>query len=647
VPAEDNYVPAVAIVPSEAAVTIRPSRLRRTAVRARRLLPSGRLWRREDWEIRHRGLSALALLAVVAVAAAAGIAGRPVAAVVIAASGWLVGGAYVDTFGARSRTLLVTLSLLVSSDALPVIARGSSLAWLAPVVAAAVIGVYQSLTALLVTVLAAVAVATWELLEPPVFGGHSTLAAAGHGSIFVAAVLAVSVTQVVAWKLAERQELLDPLTGLPNRTSFMATVRSRLSRTDRTVAVLFIDLDNFKEINDTGGHHAGDQALLHAAGKMADAVRVTDVVARLGGDEFAILVDGSAEDAAQVGERLAESLRSPMVVDGREIFISASIGAVDAMAVASRDATDLIRAADLAMYLAKSGGKGRVVTYSAEVDDIVQDRSVLAADLQLALERREFEVVYQPLFRGDGEIMSGVEALLRWNHPKRGTLTAEQFIRLAETTGEIKRIGPWVLRTATAQVAQWQRTMRGCRDLELAVNLSTAQLRDPQLVGYVTSALNHSGLPAGCVLFEVTESTLLSDLDLAHRQLDAVRTLGARVAIDDFGTGFSSLSYLARLPADQVKIDRSFVVDLVPGSPAIAVVGTIVRLARELGLDVFAEGVELTTQQEILSQLGCTSSQGFLYSSPLAAGAFEVFADGLGATADVLTLRPERTENAS
>jgi EAL domain-containing protein (putative c-di-GMP-specific phosphodiesterase class I) len=280
------------------------------------------------------------------------------------------------------------------------------------------------------------------------------------------------------------------------------------------------------------------------------------------------------------------------------------------------------------MYLAKSSGKNRVITYTAGVDKSVRDRAEMLGELHQALAGDQFEIYYQPVFVEGGERMCGVEALLRWQHPTRGLVSPAEFIPLAEESGEIKSIGAWVLRTAAAQVAAWQREIAGCEQLELAVNLSPAQLRDPKLLPTVAAALHQSGLAAGCLILEVTESMLLFDLDLAHRQLDTVRTMGAQVAIDDFGTGYSSLSYLAQLPADQVKIDRSFVQDLSPGSTALALTRTILDMARALDLDVQAEGVELVEQQEILTELGCPRSQGFLFSRPLPAADFADFARG-------------------
>jgi diguanylate cyclase (GGDEF)-like protein len=461
-----------------------------------------------------------------------------------------------------------------------------------------------------------------------VFGGaeqyqHPITWALIHGAF----ILAASVTHMIAWKSTEQQELRDPLTQLPNRSSFVDSLRTRLEATDEPVAVLFVDIDNFKTINDSSGHHVGDGALFHLAQTMAGFLRGDDVVARMGGDEFAVLFPGTAAEGTEAAERLVRALQRPWRADGREVFVTASIGVADTVLARSRDAEDLLRDAGLAMNLAKSSGKNRVVTYTEGIDTVVRERAELARDLRQALALDQLRIHYQPVVRAPAGTLCGVEALLRWEHPEKGLVLPAQFIPLAEESGTIKEIGAWVLRTAAAQVATWQRELPGCEQLELAVNLSPAQLRDPVLLDTVSVALHDSGLAPGCLMLEVTESMLLADLDLARRQLDAARTMGAQVAIDDFGTGYSSLSYLARLPADQVKIDRSFVRELSPQSAAsIALVRSIVQMARALDLDVQAEGVEEPGQQEILNEIGCPRSQGYLFSRPLSAEAFEEFA---------------------
>ena len=274
------------------------------------------------------------------------------------------------------------------------------------------------------------------------------------------------------------------------------------------------------------------------------------------------------------------------------------------------------------MYLAKSSGRNRFVTYTAGVDQTVRQRAELATDVRYAREAGELELHYQPVVLGSDGSLIGVEALLRWHHPVRGLVPPMEFIPLAEETGDIRAIGAWVLRTAAAQVAEWQRTLDGCEGLHLAVNLSPVQMRGDDLVDMVTTILHAAGLKAECLTLEVTESMLLLNLEAARRQLGALRALGVRVAIDDFGTGYSSLSYLSTLPADIVKIDRSFVKDLETGANSSVLVRAVVDMATALNLDIVAEGVEEVPQQIALNQLGCPHSQGYLFSPALPAAEF-------------------------
>jgi len=349
----------------------------------------------------------------------------------------------------------------------------------------------------------------------------------------------------------------------------------------------------------------------------APADRDGDHVARLGDDEFAILVHGHAAVASTPAARLLSRPESPFVAGGREILVQASVGVVDNDLARSLQPEDLLRDADLATCLAKSSGKNRVVTYTAGVDRIVRERAELASDLHQALSGGQFAVHYQPVIAGTDGRLVGVEALLRWNHPTRGLVPPMEFIPLAEETGEIREIGAWVLRTAAAQVAAWQRTIEGCEQLELAVNLSPVQLRDGDLGEAVLATLLATSLPAEWLTLEVTETMLLLDLDRARRHLDVLRTAGVRVAIDDFGTGYSSFSYLSTLPADVIKIDQSFVKDLEVGTGPFVLVQAVIDMARGLRLDIVAEGVEESGQQAMLNELGCPHSQGYLFSPAL------------------------------
>ena len=593
--------------------------------RAIDLLPEGRLLPAPIWERRHLWITRFALVQSVAVGVFALFQRQSAAASLIyvlvcavpALLGWYRGASR------RMRTMSSTVGLMLASASIVDIAGGVTEAHFHFFVMIGVIALYQDWLAFGLCILIVVLHhAVMGKLDPnAVFDGRQSADPLKWALIHAGFVLAASVTHLIAWKASEDQELSDPLTRLPNRASLVATLDRRLADPNRPVSVLFVDLDNFKSINDGAGHHIGDLAIQHAAARMAKVLREGDVAARLGGDEFAVLVHGDASQAQFVGRRISDTLQAPVVLDDREVFIQASIGVADSQLAGSRDSADLLRDADLAMYLAKSSGKNQVVVYTAGVDKLVRERASLAADIRHALIRDELELHYQPLMSAETQL-TGVEALLRWHHPQRGLVPPNDFIQLAEETGDIRAIGAWVLRTAAAQVVRWHAELLGCEELELSVNLSPLQLRDPDLVTMVVDALADTGLSPHHLTLEVTESTLLTDLDLARQHLDSLRALGIRVAIDDFGTGYSSLAYLSRLPADVVKIDRSFVKDLNQYSGAVALVRGIIEMARALGLDVLAEGVEIEEQQAILGELGCPRYQGYLFCKPLPAGEF-------------------------
>jgi diguanylate cyclase (GGDEF)-like protein len=434
-----------------------------------------------------------------------------------------------------------------------------------------------------------------------------------HGAF----VLAVSVTHLLAWRASEDQDLADPLTQLPNRSAFNERLERMLGGSNDAISVLFVDLDDFKRVNDRLGHLVGDHALQSAAHRMSSALRDHDLLARLGGDEFAVVIAGSETIAARAATRISAALQPPISVDGREAFVRASIGVAGSDTVGSRQANDLVRSADLAMYVAKTAGKNQIARYDAGVDEAVRSRDQLRADLRHAISRGEIHVYYQPVISGDGNQLVGIEALARWTHPVRGAVPPTEFIPLAEESGDIHALGVWILQTAAAQLAAWRQTIAGCSALQLAVNVSPLQLDDDDFVGVVTDILRATGFPATQLTLEITESMLVRDRGQSSSRLNALRAHGIRIAIDDFGTGYSSLSYLAELPADIVKIDRSFVTDLHPKSGSRVLVKSIIDLAQSLGLDVVAEGVEATGQALILHELGCPKLQGFLYSQPL------------------------------
>jgi diguanylate cyclase len=606
------------------------SRLRTALRRTVAWLPEGRVLPDAIWIRRHRGITRFALAQSLAVGVFALLRHQSAATALIDTAIVAIPAlcATSTAVGRRTRTNCATVSLMFASAAFVDLANGATEAHFHFFVMLGIVAMYQDWVAFgLCVLIIAVHHALMGILAPrSVYGSSDEWQHPIRWALIHAAfILAASITHLIAWKANEEQELSDPLTRLANRTAFVEALDRRLSDESKVVSVLFVDLDNFKTINDSGGHHIGDLALRHAAQRMSNCIREGDLVARLGGDEFAVLVRGSVEHAALVGRRISAQLQTPLEVEGREVFIHASIGVADSTLAGSRDSADLLRDADLAMYLAKSSGKNQVSVYTSGVDRIVRERATLAADLRAALTGAQFEVHYQPVI-ADGTRLCGVEALLRWNHPTRGLVPPSEFIPLAEENGEITAIGAWVLHAALMQVSEWRQTLAGCTDLTVAVNLSAVQLRDPKLLDTVKNALAATQLPPAALILEVTETTLLRDLDSTRHRLDAIRGLGVRIAIDDFGTGYSSLSYLAKLPADEIKIDRSFITNLTQGTAPTALVRGIVDMARALDLEILAEGVELESQQEILRDLGCRLSQGYLYSKPLNPSDFADFA---------------------
>ena len=398
-------------------------------------------------------------------------------------------------------------------------------------------------------------------------------------------------------------------------------IAARLLVGDGDVSLMVLGLDDFKDLNDTRGHAAGDELLGVVAERLRACVRAGDVVARLGGDEFAVVVPDGARVARAVGERVLASLATPAeLADGAVVSLRGSLGIATPADRDERTLTALLRNADLAMYLAKSQGKDRLVVYAEGMAEEARRRTELQHDLAGAAEAGQLRVHYQPTVRlEDGEI-TGFEALVRWQHPERGLVPPVEFVPLAEETGAIVAIGRWVLRQAVAQGTAW--SVSAGRPLEMSVNLSPRQMMDDDVPALVREVLAETGFPAGQLTLEVTEGVLVHDVERVVAQLHALRGLGIRIAIDDFGTGFSSLSYLRRLPADVLKIDRSFVVDLTDGGSSTSLVSSIIELARTLGLDVIAEGVETEEQRLALQDLQCLQAQGYLFARPQPADSF-------------------------
>jgi diguanylate cyclase (GGDEF)-like protein len=405
----------------------------------------------------------------------------------------------------------------------------------------------------------------------------------------------------------------DVLTGAMNRASFDEALQEAVWRHadgGPGFAVLCVDLDHFKEVNDTLGHQAGDEMLSHVTERLSKLLRHFDVLARLGGDEFAILQSGVARaaDVAAMGQRIVDALAAPYELAGHTVQGGGSVGAA-VFGVDASEGGDLMHKADLALYRSKTSGRNQFRFYDASMDEELNLRRKLTLDLRQALPNDEFSLQYQPMFGGNGDLV-GYEALLRWQHPERGNIPPDQFIPLAEQTGLIEPIGRWVLHKACTEAASWP------RQLSVAVNLSAVQFRGDQIVDTVAQALAASGLPARRLELEITESLLISNAEHAIGVLGRLGAMGVRIAMDDFGTGYSSLAYLWRFPFDKVKIDRAFTQNLDKDPKVNVIVRSIVSLAHALNMRVNAEGVETQGQKERLRELGCDELQGFLLGRP-------------------------------
>ncbi len=548
-------------------------------------------------------------------------------------------GASWERFNMKARVIAASFGLISCSAVLVDLWNGITEAHFHFFVMIGVLTLYQDWTPFLVAIgYVVVHHGLGGIISPQSVYGDNTQAvqhpwewALIHGGF----VLAASVAHIVAWRTNENQLLRDPLTGLPSRVLYLNNLKLALDRASRSpgrsVAVLFLDLDRFKVINDSLGHGAGDALLIAVAERIGHTLRRYETLARFGGDEFVILCEDilDEEDAVAVAERVLKSFSLPFHIEHGEASAGASVG-IAFSADSLHDPEDLIRDADAAMYRAKAAGGGRVVLF----DELTRERAVARLEvenaLRKALEREEFRVFFQPEVSIQGDRIKGVEALVRWQHPERGLLGPGEFISLAEETGLIIPIGAWVLRESCRHVIQWQMRHPGSHQVILRVNVSARQLGEDNLPETVAAILLETGLDPARLCLEVTESLLIEDPEASIHTLSRLKQLGVKIAIDDFGTGYSSLEYLRRLPVDCVKIDRSFVRGLPDNGEDAAIVNAVVDLGHALSLSVTAEGVETREQLGNLQAAGCDTAQGFLFWRPEPPDVVEALFSGTG-----------------
>ena len=587
-------------------------------------LPRGQSLSEDVWRVRHRTLSYLLRIHVAIVFCFALIRGYSLPASIMYA-GILGVFAVLSASDPRRRSFVSSmnaLGLVTASAVLVDLSGGTIEMHFHFFVVVGILTLYQDWLPFLLAI-------GFVTLHHGVLGVLDPKAVYDHGSaihhpfewalIHGFFVLAASAASVVAWKLNEEQAFRDALTRLPNRKLFQDRVSHALARANRhpgVLAVLFIDLDGFKDVNDSLGHGAGDHLLCQVAERLRGCIRTADTAARLGGDEFAVLLEDltSADEAAMVAERILSALAVPFPIGGRDTMVGASIGI--ALNNRADDTESLLRNADVAMYSVKATGRARYDFYAVEMLSSVVGKVELAQELRAAVDRNEFVLFYQPMVdMVTGEIQ-GVEALLRWQHPTRGLIGPADFLDVAEETGTIVSIGDWVLMTACQQVREWTSRSTGT-PLRISVNLSPTQALQPGIVQSVRRALTESQLEPSQLVLELTEAVLIRDTDLAATRLRELKSLGVRLAIDDFGTGYSSLSYLRQLPFDILKIDKGFIDGITSGVTDAALTSAILGLADTLDMISVAEGVEDARQASILQELGCRYAQGYLFARPL------------------------------
>jgi diguanylate cyclase (GGDEF)-like protein len=458
--------------------------------------------------------------------------------------------------------------------------------------------------------------------------------------------IARAIHYAIERRRAEQQTIylthFDKLTGLANRALFRDRLNCAIGRAERNQSLLglmFMDLDHFKGVNEALGYDKGDDLLIAVTKRLQGCIRETDTLARLGGDEFAIILEGikEAHDIAFIAEKILEVLVSPILLDGEEIFVTASIG-ITVFPLDAQDSDSMHKNADMAMYHAKSLGRNKFQYFTANMNSHMRKRIKLESSLRKALERQELSLAYQPRVDLRSGALIGVEALLRWQHPQKGCISPAEFIPIAEETGLIIPIGEWVLRQACSQGRAWRDA--GHAPIKLAVNLSARQFRQGKLADSIEHILHETGLSPDCLELEITESLLLADTEVSKETLEQFKDLGLVIHLDDFGTGYSSLSYLKRFPIDGLKIDRSFVMDVLEDPDDAEIAKAIIALGQALKLQVIAEGIERFEQLQFLRSQGCLEAQGFLFSPPVPESQIEALMRQGGASFDNIVYPP-------
>lgn len=597
--------------------------LRDSLNKGRRLLPAGRLLPNDVWQSRHRIVLAVLWGHVPAVLLFGLLVGEPLGASL--AEGWIVAAmALVATpvsFGRSVRSVAACVGLVTSSAILVHLSGGYIELHFHFFVMVALMAIYQEWIPFLVAIAYVVfhhavlgVIAPEAVFNHPAGHGDPVFWALVHGGFIVG----LSAVCLVSWSYSQRA-VVDTLTGLANRTLLSQRLSGFLS--DKagagSVAVLYIDLDDFKHVNDSLGHGGGDETLNAVASRLVQLVSKTTTVARMGGDEFAILLSASTVRAAEeLGRRIVDALEVPIKIGSTEVYQRASIG-IALNSRSAHDADTLLRNADMAMYDAKSAGKAQVRFFRPELHSAHLRRLEFEGEIRRGLEAEEFVLHYQPIIDvGTGSVVA-FEALMRWQHPARGMLQPAEFIPLAEETGLIAALGRWGVRTACLQLRQWQEADGWPSRIDMAVNVSTRELKSNEFVDSIADALSNAGLAAHSLVLEVTETVLLSEPEVASERLRALKETGVRIAIDDFGSGYSSLSYLTRLPVDVLKIDRALTATVAEGVAGSAVMEAALALGRHLGIQTIAEGVEDDAQLDQLRTMGCRLVQGFFFAAAM------------------------------